>query len=142
MKLGQALNHAYQVYYNIADREALERLLGKDAPLLSAQRVRETLDVLRVEDRIPDDQRDTYVNPDELAKIDKPEELIKYINIFNQQGKSTRIVRAVRRLVQESIAEKFNLYLYDENGNRKKEEVVDIDFSTGKVKRDADCNSK
>ena len=113
-RLGQALNHAYQVYYHLADRKMLEELLGKDAPLLSGAKILDTLQDMANKQKIKWDARnpkaagnETFIDPDLIEGIETdPEKVMKFINFFDTQGTPDRVVAAVRRLVRDSINQK------------------------------------
>ncbi|HVZ58422.1 MAG TPA: hypothetical protein VG935_01555 [Patescibacteria group bacterium] len=110
-KMGRATNLAYLVYYNLADREMLERLLGKDAPLLNAARIRKEIEDLRKNPAapFPEDQKDTFIDPELVRGLDTSDGLMKFINVFNTQGKPSRVVYIVRKLIQESLIEQAKL---------------------------------
>lgn len=116
-RLGQALNHAYQVYYNIADRSMLEELLGKDAPLLSGERILDTLQKMADEQKIDwdaknprDPNKETFIEPSLIEDLLDPEKgpkaIMKFVNFFDTQGTPDRQRHAVRVLVRESINQK------------------------------------
>jgi len=131
-RVGEALNTAFLTYYNLSDHEELEKLLGKDSPLLDPRRIKQKLMEMADSEGLLD-QWKTYVDPADLKKLDSgdPQDLIEFINIFNLATKPIRIINAVRSLIRESIAEKFNLYEFDENGNPIMEDTFIYDPETG-----------
>lgn len=148
--IGKAITTAYLTYYNISDAETLREILGPNTPLLNPVRIQEIIEELEEEEDIPHDQRvengGSYINPVLIKGLQDPDPkkrekaVVDFINIFNHSAKPPRIVNVVRRLLQEALAEQYDLYIRNKDGEYVylQEQVKDehgkpiIDPATGK----------
>lgn len=137
-KVGEALNLAYLTYYNISDRKKLENLLGENIALLNPDKIKQALWRQAQGEDIPEEQLSTYIEPKLVEQIDK--NLMTFINVFNNAGKPDRIVNLVRSLIREAIADKFKLYVKNNDGSYQKELVDVFDPKTGKVAYETEDN--